>query len=312
MESIHQLLEKVKHDISFIDFEGPVHLSQSVSDYLNYYDLFWDDITHHLGWFTVKRQKLMAHIFVPKNPRGTIIYHHGYTDHSASGVRLIRHLLNRNYVVAAYDALGHGLSDGERGFVHDFSVYLSCLESFIGIANSELPKPLHLLGHSLGGAVSKEYLFRHGDHDIIDQTILLAPLVRLKGSPLIQLKYKLIHKYVDKVPRKIKKISSDPRIRHFLNKWDPLQVRHIPLAWVKAYYTWYRRAHSYGISDRSVYMIQGDKDLTVDWKYNSDFIEEKFPGSDILIIKGARHALLGEIEDYWLPMIARIDQALGC
>ena len=57
-----------------------------------------------------------------------------------------------------YDHPGHGLSSGARASIDDFSEYVSVLEDFLRIARVHLPGPYHLVAHSMGGAVTLDYL----------------------------------------------------------------------------------------------------------------------------------------------------------
>ena len=49
---------------------------------------------------------------------------------------------------------------------------------------------------------------------------------------------------------------------------------------------------------RDLLVIQGDKDGTVDWKYNMELMGEKFPNATTKMIPGANHELFNEAMGY--------------
>ena len=49
---------------------------------------------------------------------------------------------------------------------------------------------------------------------------------------------------------------------------------------------------------RRLLVIQGDKDGTVDWKYNLELMSKKFPNAKVEMILGANHELFNEAMEY--------------
>ncbi|MBI4357558.1 MAG: alpha/beta hydrolase [Gammaproteobacteria bacterium] len=314
MEKMVQLLQTLKEELPSLDFGILPKQTPALLGYLQYYNLLTPVNRCHIGYFPFGAHRLAAHIFWPANPApplGTVFYLHGYTDHAVSASRLIQYLIQQNFVVATYDAVGHGLSDGIRGYIDDFKEYCHALETFIPICRPHLPKPYHLIGHSLGGAIAEDYLFRNGQSSVFDKVILLAPLIRLQGWFLIHLKYKVMSRLVKEVRREFKKSTHDEELLRFVKESDHLQLQTIPLKWVEAYSSWYQRAHSYRSNPTPIKMIQGNQDQTVDWRYNCQFIQQKFPLANITIIPGARHALFGEAQSYWQQIAIEISETLN-
>jgi len=52
------------------------------------------------------------------------------------------------------------------------------------------------------------------------------------------------------------------------------------------------------VCGRDVLVMQGDKDGSVDWKYNINLIREKIPKARIEMIAGANHELFNEAAEY--------------
>jgi len=44
--------------------------------------------------------------------------------------------------------------------------------------------------------------------------------------------------------------------------------------------------------------LQGDRDTTVDWRYNIRLLRDKFPAGQVEMIAGARHELFNEAAAY--------------
>jgi alpha-beta hydrolase superfamily lysophospholipase len=84
-------------------------------------------------------------------------------------------LVARGYAVLSYDLRGHGKSEGARGYVSTFDVYLQDLARVISFAEECLPGsgPAFLYGHSMGGLV----VLRHVQvgHATAPGAILSAP-----------------------------------------------------------------------------------------------------------------------------------------
>jgi alpha-beta hydrolase superfamily lysophospholipase len=77
---------------------------------------------------------------------------------------------------------------------------------------------------------------------------------------------------------------------------DPLQPRSLPTSWVGALTHWVPRIEAAGRSEHSPLIIQGEADMTVDWRYNLDVLQDKFHQPQILRLADARHHLANENE----------------
>lgn len=113
--------------------------------------------------------------------RGVVVIAHGLGEHSGRYKKLALALNRSGYSVYALDHFGHGLSDGKRGHVDDFARYSVQLHEFVGLVRRDNPgKPLHLLGHSMGGLIACGCVARYGD---VDSLILSAPGFRGRKEP---------------------------------------------------------------------------------------------------------------------------------
>ena len=95
-----------------------------------------------------------------------------------------------------------------------------------------------------------------------------------------------------------RKNSSDKDFLAFNKTKDYLHAKHLSLKWVKALFDWNDKIEPMAACDKEVLIIQGDKDGTVDWKYNLGLMGKKFPKAKIEMIQGANHELFNEALEY--------------
>ncbi len=271
--------------------EGP-EPGPSAGVYLEHYGLAFPGVTHAFGRFESRRRRLAGHVFLPGEPRGTVIVLHGYYDHVGVHSRLIRFLLETGHAVAAYDMPGHGLSSGRRASVEDFGDLVTAQDDFVALARQNLPGPHHFVGHSTGAAVALDHVLTSEDV-AFDQVVLLAPLVRSYAWNLSRLGNWMVRPFTDEVPRVFRANSSDADFLEFVES-DPLQYRRVPLAYAAAVQAWNGRLQGYPPSEKEVVVIQGTRDTTVDWKHNVGFLRGKLPRARIELIEGGRHHLANE------------------
>ena len=113
--------------------------------------------------------------------QGVLVIAHGLGEHSGRYKKLALALNRSGYSVYALDHFGHGLSEGKRGHVDDFARYRTQLHEFIGMVRRDNPdKPVHLLGHSMGGLIACACVAHYGD---VDSLILSAPGFRGRKEP---------------------------------------------------------------------------------------------------------------------------------
>ena len=285
-------IEAVKNKMQPLIISDTVAFSDQIKEYFSYYKLDIKDVKHHFGWFQSDTFKTASHVFIPENPKGTVLVLHGYFDHAGIVKPLIDLCLDEGYAVVTIDLPGHGMSDGDRGAIDDYSQYASAIDNFILRYKATLPSPLHLIGHSTGCAAGFEYLATTKDNQI-EKVIFLAPLVRSHLWGPSKAAFFLVNPFIKKLPRKFKKNSGDPDYLKFV-KNDPLEVRYVSAQWFKALYNWNKRIADYKIIPNPGLIIQGDRDKTVDWQHNLPFLEEKFSDITIQIIENGRHQLPNE------------------
>lgn len=104
-------------------------------------------------------------------PKGIVIVSHGIALHSIYYRKLASLLNDGGYSVVLYDLRGHGKSQGKRGDIKSYKLFLDDLKSIIIETRKESDLPIYILGHSMGGVITNIYASLNDDFDGV---ILLA------------------------------------------------------------------------------------------------------------------------------------------
>ena len=107
--------------------------------------------------------------------RGTVVIAHGINEHGGRYAHVAERLVRDGWLVAAIDHRGHGMSGGRRAAVERFDDWVADLDTYIRSVLVAAPRPLFLLGHSLGGLIAAVYALDH--QDALDGLILSSPSV---------------------------------------------------------------------------------------------------------------------------------------
>ncbi len=113
--------------------------------------------------------------------RGTIVLVHGLGEHVGRYEHVAAHLNGRGWRVVGFDQRGHGASDGERGRIGAVDDLLADLAPVLDLAHADAPRPLVLLGHSMGGTVASRFVAsglespRPGWYRPVDALVLSSP-----------------------------------------------------------------------------------------------------------------------------------------
>jgi alpha-beta hydrolase superfamily lysophospholipase len=95
-------------------------------------------------------------------PRAIVLLAHGLFEHAGRYGHVAARLNGAGFGVVALDHWGHGRSDGVRGYVPAFSVFLDGMDALLTETQAEFPRvPLLLLGHSMGGLIAVHHLLAH-------------------------------------------------------------------------------------------------------------------------------------------------------
>ena len=106
-----------------------------------------DEVPLHVRQWTIKGPSL-----------GLVLVVHGLGEHIGRYAALAARLNQAGWDVAGYDHRGHGASGGPRGGIAQPHSLLDDLGLVIDTLRHEAPRPLVLLGHSLGGLIAARFV----------------------------------------------------------------------------------------------------------------------------------------------------------
>lgn len=144
---------------------------------------------HSEGWLELRHTKargtsrLYRRSWLPETPpRAAILLVHGLGEHSGRYEYFAAHCTARGFSVHAVDHYGHGCSEGLRGHVQRFSVYLDGLRALRdAVRDDDADLPLFLVGHSMGGLIAAAFLGE--DQASFRGCVLSGPLLRSDAEP---------------------------------------------------------------------------------------------------------------------------------
>jgi alpha-beta hydrolase superfamily lysophospholipase len=117
------------------------------------------------------------------NAVNTLIVAHGYGEHQAYYSEMAEYFAQRGYCVVTYDLRSHGLSDGKRGYVSDFSLFVDDLNHVIRYYMGIKPESrFYMFGHSLGGSIVLNYLLKY-QNEKISKAVISSPWLKLAFDP---------------------------------------------------------------------------------------------------------------------------------
>lgn len=307
---IDKSLKELKNTLPPLQVVAQAKHSQAAKVYFGYYQLHWPGVKHYFGYFHSRGKRLAGHIWLPKNPKATVFYLHGYTDHVGSSQALLQMLVESGYAVASFDHIGHGLSEGDRGCINGFKEYIYSLEDFLVHCDSSVPRTRYLMGHSMGGGVAMDYCFKHRTMHTFEKLILLAPLTRIEDLFWVQLRFWVAKYWKQRIKRTFTHNTSDKAFQQFQRHADPLTLKEISMKWLREYFDWFDHINHVRPSDMPTMALLGDKDQTIDSRFSHKYLEKTFRNLDLYLLKGARHHLPGEGDPYQSQVFEAVLEAL--
>lgn len=265
---------------------------------------------HWFGTFSSGLFTLAGHLYRPAVYRATVILVHGYLNHSGQFRHLIRFLVEQGFAVGVFDLPGHGHSSGDEAAIDSFGQYTQAVEDFMAVVKSRLDGPYYAVGFSLGGAIVMD-LLAEGRAAVFEKSVLAAPLAHWSLYEQSKDTYKVYSAFTDRIARFHQKNSSDKAYLVFNRTQDYLQCKSLSLRWVKALFEWNEKIEGMPPCQTPALVLQGDKDSTVEWRYNLELIRKKYSNAQIVMIEGARHELFNEAESYRDKALAALGHYLN-
>jgi pimeloyl-ACP methyl ester carboxylesterase len=200
---------------------------------------------------------------------------------------VIQKLIEDGWLVVALDLPGHGNSGGERHNIGNFSEYGAALRLVVNSLD-EAPKPLVLVGQSLGAAAVLSSL--EGIEVRPEALVLIAPLLRIHAHGWASLGAALVGPFTKTLPGRI------------------------PKRWFHAYRDWVRSDQSpalnaaLGRGTRVGFVLYGDDKAISNTAVLK--LAERAPGSTSVILDGLGHWEIDKKEPdprLWESVLAVLD-----
>lgn len=107
-------------------------------------------------------------------PVANLILIHGMGEHSGRYGRFAESFVGKGIHVYSVDLFGHGRTEGSRGHTPKMEDYLWQVDFLVGMIR-QLKQPLFIYGHSMGGGIVLNYLFRRNPR--VAGVIVSAPAI---------------------------------------------------------------------------------------------------------------------------------------
>lgn len=218
-----------------------------------------------------------------KKAKGVFVIVHGSGEYHARYKWVIQKLNELNYHVIMGDLPGQGTTEGPRGHIPTFNLYIDTLNSWLKEAE-KYRLPTVLLGHSMGGLISTRTLMMKGLSHRPDVVILSSPCFGLYNSP--PLSKKAVSLILNRLTPRLRFPTAlepgsgtrDPMMRA-RDESDALLIKKVSIRWYRELENSIRSVHE-GIDafpDIPLLIMQGGDDRIVD-KYR---VKEWFNNVDI-------------------------------
>lgn len=277
--------------------------------HIDFSEHFDAPLQHRFGVMPLAGYDIAVHYFGLAANTKTVVFNHGYFDHSGLYGPLFVMLLENGFNVLTYDLPGHGLSSGEQAGIPDFADYQAVFKGLLTEAKGHLLQPLYLMGQSTGGSIAMDYVLYNPQHEF-KKLVLLAPLVIPKYWGLLRSMLLTVGVFLNAAPRDFSKNTHNVEFLKFVKNTDPMQSLTVKKSWAKALLKWQTHFQEAPPSALPTLVLQGDKDGTVDWRYDLKQIPKKFTQLKIVILSGARHHIANESEFYREQLFDEIENFL--
>jgi acylglycerol lipase len=162
-------------------------------------------------WVTPRNHKLFAWYISPEStPKALILLVHGHGEHSKRYQSWAEKFVNNGYTFIAWDHIGHGLSDGQRGHIHHYEQLLLEVDLAVNKVKEYFPNiPIILYGHSMGGNIVLNHAIRRCCS--VNAIISTSPWLKLtkKVSPFLDFTVTVLNYIAHFIPIKSSVLPSE-------------------------------------------------------------------------------------------------------
>lgn len=222
--------------------------------------------------------------FPPGEPKGTLLFVHGYLSHAANFAYTAAWFTARGWRVVTLDLPGHGLSTGPRGDIEAFSGYGAAVRLWLDWVHRQgWAGPTALVAHSLGSAACLE-AFRDPRTLRPDRIVFCAPLLRTDWFQGLSLVQAATAGWLREIPSTF--------------GWDGyLDGYRMPVHWFEALGRWLESLEGQTPLSLPLTVFSGDRDTVVDEGWNLAEYRRLVPGVRETVLPGKDHLFLSNKKD---------------
>lgn len=259
-----------------------------------------------------------------ETPQGTVFVLQGRAEFMEKFNEVFEDILSRGFAIATLDWRGQGgssrlLRNRRKGHVEDFSDYLIDLDCLAAEAKRRaMPEPFTIIAHSMGGAITLLALAR--GPSAFSRAVLSAPLVKIHGlkslwattlfaQTLSSIGFSSAYvpfgngRSIMEKPFEGNPLTRDPtryqRSQIRLRECQHLALGDATVGWVDAALHALRtmQRDDFGDANRTpILMLLAGADTIVDTPAAEE-LAQRMRGASAIVIPGARHEILMEIDD---------------
>ncbi|MBK6931551.1 MAG: alpha/beta hydrolase [Saprospirales bacterium] len=187
---------------------------------------------NELSWHNAEGLPIHAVHWPVQRPRAVFTLVHGQGEHIGRYDYMARWYNAKGVAVLGYDHQGYGRSGGRRGHARNLGVLLDDIGQALEATRQHYPGAPHILyGHSLGGHLALNYLFRRRPD--LQGVVATAPWIRLafpapvlkvltgrvlqRFLPAVRLPNGLAVHFLSKDPAVVEAYKSDPLVHNQLS-----------------------------------------------------------------------------------------------
>lgn len=294
--------DRITSETPPLEFNSAFSASEELKKYLTCYSL---PLTpeYRAGYVDSGKYRIFVQYFSHARENPHVYFLHGYLDHSGLGFHLVNALVDAGYTVITLDLPGHGLSTGKEADIDSFSHYREVLHDIIDATKDTVSGKRTILCHSTGCAAAMDYCNHYRNDDTA--YYFIAPLVRSYRWHLSKAGIPVASLFTDTMPRRKGGATSDDAMNE-LKKSEPFSIDHFPLHWVEELIKWNKTVESIKPCKARLVIFQGTEDTVVDWRYNVEFLQNKFTNSKVYMIQNSLHCIHYERDELRSPFFSQL------
>ncbi|MGQ4277577.1 alpha/beta fold hydrolase [Pseudidiomarina sp. E22-M8] len=303
---------------------------------------YWHEYAERFYMQRPHEINLCYYLIRPPNAKALVLISPGRIEGAIKYPELVWELGQQGYAVAIIDHRGQGFSDRltpnpHNGHVHEFDDFVDDFAGFVREAEKHMNEhygvelPVHLVAHSMGGAIAALYLARYPHN--VKSAVLSSPMFGIQtgwiphwlavavtraGAALNQLLSPQTAWYFPGTGDYVETPFKDNELSHSLARYQTFrehyqehpeaQLGGPTFRWIAEALSAARQAIAEaGDIHIPVLVVQAGGDTVVDGRAQQEFVcALSHPHSQVMVVAGAKHEIFIESDTYREPVVTRL------